>query len=439
MLEIQDVAAESIAQELGLRSGDKLVAINGHPVRDLVDYRVLEGGEELVLEIRRLDDEHWEFEIEKDAGEPLGLVLPHPQPMHCGNNCIFCFVHQLPRNLRPTLYVKDEDYRFSYLYGAYVTLSNIGDGEVERILDQHLSPLYVSVHATREDVRSRLLGRVARPLIPLLQRLVAGGIHLHTQVVVCPGFNDGEVLRQTYADLLELETGIRSLALVPVGLTGYRDKLPRLRTVSAAEAAALVDWVHARQTECLQRLGRRFVFAADEMYLKAGLEIPPLEAYEDLPQLENGVGLIALFRHQEQAALRQSRAVRLPKMALVTGVDAAGEVKRFIAELTRNTGCQIEVYTVNADFFGGEVTVTGLLAGRDLLRQLAGKELGEILLLPDVLLREGDDVLLDDMNLADLATALEVRVETFPADPLGLWDLLDTLDLEMNHQFDEFA
>lgn len=434
MLEIEDVVPGSIAQELGLNPGDKLVMINRQPVRDLVDYRILEDRDQLVLEIQRLDGEHWELEIEKDQEEPLGLILPHPEPMHCGNNCIFCFVHQLPRNLRPTLYVKDEDYRFSYLYGAYVTLSNIGEAEVVRILEQRLSPLYVSIHATEEDLRSRLLGRPGQPILPLLKRLILGGILLHAQVVVCPGFNDGEALGQTYEDLLQLETGLRSLALVPVGLTAHRENLPRLRTVSAAEAGSLIDWVHARQMDCLERIGRRFVFAADELYLKAGVEIPALQAYEDFPQIENGVGLIALFRHQEETALRQARPLTLPAMSLVTGPDAAVEVKRFAAALSRKTGCHIKVYVIIPDFFGGEVTVTGLIAGKDLLKQLAGRALGEILLLPDVLLREGHDVLLDDVSLSELQTELGVRVETFPADPIGIWDLLDTLDLELNQE-----
>jgi len=434
MLEIQDVAANSIAQELGLKAGDRLVAINGCPVRDLVDYRVLEEAEVLALEIRRTDGQRWEIEIEKDPEEPLGLQLPHPQPMHCGNNCIFCFVHQLPRGLRPTLYVKDEDYRFSYLYGAYVTLSNVGDADVERILEQQLSPLYVSVHATDEELRSRLLGRPARPLMPLLRQLVAGGILLHTQIVLCPGFNDGEALRRTYEDLLGLEEGIRSLALVPVGLTAHRDNLPVVRPVSAAEARSLADWTHARQRECLARIGRRFVFAADEIYLKGGVAIPPLEDYEDLPQIENGVGLIALFRHQERTVLQHARPLTLPGMSLVTGPDAADEVSRFAAALARKTGCRIKVHTIRPDFFGGEVSVTGLIAGTDLRRQLAGSDLEEILLLPDVLLREGDDVLLDDGSLAELQAELGVAIEVFPADPLGLWDVLDTLDVERNQQ-----
>lgn len=432
MLEILDVIAFSIAEELGILPGDRLVAINGRQVRDLIDYQVNDCNTDLLLEIERSDGEIWEVEVEKNAEDSLGLVLPHPSPMHCGNNCIFCFVHQLPGGMRPTLYVKDEDYRFSYLYGAYITLSNIAEADVARIIEQRLSPLYVSVHATDEGVRERLLGRKAPPILPLIRRLVSEGIVLHTQIVICPGINDGHHLERTYADLVESAPAVNSLALVPVGLTGFRENLPPLRTVSTAEASMLVDWAHARQLECLDRFGSRFVYAADELYLKAKAEIPALDQYEDLPQIENGVGLIASFRHQACEVFCQVRPLQLPLMSVITGVDAAEEVQRFLGLLTEKAAIRINLIVVDNVFFGGAVTVSGLLVGRDILGQLADRELGEVLLLPDVLLRDGENVLLDDLAVDDLALQLNVRVEVFPADPYGLWDILDTLDLEFN-------
>ncbi len=430
MLDIIGIDSSSIAEELGIVAGDRLVAIDGRPVRDLIDYLLHEHDTELVVEIERSDGEVWEIEVEKDADDPLGLVLPHPQPMHCGNNCIFCFIHQLPRGMRSTLYVKDEDYRFSYLYGSYITLSNIDEAAMERILEQHLSPLYISVHATEEDLREHLLGRKAPPLLALMNRLVEGGIELHAQVVICPGINDGSHLERTFTDLLTLLPGVRSLAIVPVGLTGYRERLPRLRGVTETEASQLVQWVHARQQECLKRFGHRFVFAADELYLRALAEIPDLSAYEDLPQIENGVGLVASFRHQATEVLEQVQPMDLPPVSIVTGVDAAGEVESFIRDLSARTGLKARVHPLINRFFAGDVTVAGLLTGRDLLDQLSGEQLGDVLLLPDVLLREGEDILLDDVTVSDLEAQLKVRVEVFPANPWGLWDVLDTLDAE---------
>ena len=430
MLQILGVEPDSIAAELGLQAGDRLLAINGEPLRDLLDYRLQMNGEELLLEIERPDGELWDIEIEKDAEEELGVLLPHPEPSHCGNNCIFCFVHQLPRGLRPTLYVKDEDYRFSFLYGAYVTLTNIDEAALQRILAQRLSPLYVSVHATDEDVRAGMLGRRGPAILPLLRRLIEGGIVVHCQVVVCPEINDGPRLEQTFADLLALAPGVVSLAIVPVGLTGYRQRLPQLRSVSADEARFLVDWIEGRQGECLARLGTRFIFAADELYLQAGRDFPDLEAYEALPQLENGVGLVAQFRAEACEVLNQAAPLQLPRLSVVTGVSAEGEIRRFVAQLAAATGVELTVFAVDNRFFGGAVTVTGLLAGCDIVAQLKAQSLGEILLLPEVLLREGSEMLLDDMTPFDIEQQLGVRVETFQSGPWGLWDLLETLALE---------
>ncbi len=430
MLDILAIEPGSIAEELGLRPGDRLLALNGEPVRDLLDYQLLSDAEELLIEVERVDGELWEIEIDKDASEPLGIRLPHPEPDQCGNNCIFCFVHQLPPGMRRSLYVKDEDYRFSYLYGAYVTLTNLDEAALQRILSRHLSPLYVSVHATEAQLRERLLGRKGPAILELLRQLVAGGIVIHTQVVICPGINDGDQLEKTFRDLVELAPAIASLAIVPVGLTGYRQRLPQLRQVSSAEARTLVDWVQARQQQCLERLGTRFVYAADELYLSAGREFPPLADYETLPQLENGVGLVARFRAQAAEVLEQARPLELPPVALVTGVSAAGELRAFCTALGNRCGVPIEVIAVPSRFFGGAVTVTGLLTGSDILAALAETVPGGILLLPDVLLREGSQTLLDDVTCEELERRLGIQVEVIPAEPWGLWDMLETLALE---------
>ncbi|TNF50691.1 MAG: DUF512 domain-containing protein [Deltaproteobacteria bacterium] len=431
MLEILSVEAGSIADELGIQAGDSLVAVNGEPVNDLVDYLIEEPKESLHIALTRASGDVWALDVEHDADEPLGLVLPHPEPKQCGNNCIFCFVHQLPRGMRRTLYVKDEDYRFSFLYGAYVTLTNLAEEDLQRILNKKLSPLYVSVHAADHMLRQELLGNPAPDVMPILQQLVSGGIEVHTQVVVCPQINDGEQLAQTSRELVALAPGVKSLAVVPVGLTGHRQRLPELRPHTRQEALELVEWVETTQGELLETLGTRFIFAADELYLKAEKEFPPLSVYEDLSQVENGVGLIPQFRSQADEVLDSAEPLELPAISLVTGVSAAAEIKAFARRLADKCGLDLRVHVIENDFFSGHVTVTGLLTGQDLLAQLAEHDLGDILMVPDVMLREGEEVFLDDVSIDNLVERFDKQVEVVAADPWGLWDMLDTLSVEL--------
>lgn len=427
MLEILEVEAGSIGAELELEAGDWLLAINGQPVRDLLDVQVWSANEELLLEVRRRDGELWELDLEKEADAPLGLSFEHPEPERCGNNCLFCFVHQLPPGLRPTLYVKDEDYRFSYLYGAYVTLTNISAAAIERILAQRLSPLYVSVHATDEQLRSRLLGRAAPPILALLQRLADGGIELHTQIVVCPGINDGAELERTLTDLAGLRPAVKSVAVVPVGLTGYRQRLPQLRPHTVAEAGAVLDLVESWQRRCLADGDRRLVFAGDEYYLQAGRAFPPLEEYEGLWQVENGVGLIPQFRAEAAEVLAEARPLAAPSLTLVTGTAFAAELAGFATRLTAATGVPLAVQAIRNDFFGGQVDVAGLVSGRDLLAQLKGRLASDVLLVPTVMLRDGAGVFLDDLTPLDLERELGVTVRLIPPTPFGVWDALEEL------------
>jgi putative radical SAM enzyme (TIGR03279 family) len=436
MLPIQSVAPGSIAAELELQPGDLLLAVNGQPLRDFLDYvRLTRHSEELTLDLRRSNGEEWEVELEKDAEEELGLEVEHPQPTQCGNNCLFCFVQQLPRGLRPTLYVKDEDYRFSYLYGAYVTLSTIREDEVERILTDHLSPLYVSVHASDEGLRARLLGRRSLPpLFPLLKRLIAGGIELHTQIVLCPGLNDGPSLEKSVVDLGHLLPGILSLALVPVGLTGHRAELPQLRTHNREEARALLVMVEKWQQDFLGRGKSRFVFAADEFYLKAGVDFPPLDDYENLPQYENGVGMIPLFRAEAAEVLAAARPLSPFVVDCLTGVSFYPEMKKFSAALGAATGVTIVVHLVENHFFAGDVTVTGLLTGADIVTALQGKVQSSILLIPDVVFRDGEDLFLDNMAPDELAAALEVEIFPIAASPWGIAQALEMIAAEFTEE-----
>ena len=431
MLEILSVEAGSIAEELGIQAGDSLVAVNGEPVNDLVDYLIEEPKELLHVALKRASGDLWALDVEHDSEEPLGLVLPHPEPKQCGNNCVFCFVHQLPRGMRRTLYVKDEDYRFSFLYGAYVTLTNLAEEDLQRILNKKLSPLYVSVHAADHMLRQKLLGNPAPDVMPILQQLVAGGIEVHTQVVVCPQINDGERLAQTCRELVALAPCVKSLAVVPVGLTGHRQRLPELRPHTRQEALELVEWVEITQEKLLERLGTRFIFAADELYLKAEKDFPSLSVYEELSQVENGVGLIPQFRSQADEVLDIAEPLDLPPISMVTGVSAADDIKAFARRLADKCGLDLRVHVIENDFFSGHVTVTGLLTGQDLLTQLAEQDLGDILMIPDVMLREGEEVFLDDVSIDNLVERFDKQIEVVAADPWGLWDMLDTLSMEL--------
>lgn len=425
MLVILSVEPDSIAAELDMAAGDHLVSISGRPVADLLDVALADQTEDLHIELLKTNGETWILEFDKDADEPLGLNVPHPEPEECGNQCLFCFVHQLPRGMRKSLYVKDEDYRFSFLYGAYVTLTNVDEEDICRIIEQRLSPLYVSVHASDEKLRWELLGRRGPAILPLLRRLAEAGIKLHTQVVLCPGLNDGPALLQTLTDLYALGPNILSLAVVPVGLTGYRCNLPPLRLPTIDEARRTLEMIHGFQQQCLRQGGSRFVFAADELYLRAEQTFPPIDNYEDLGQLENGVGMIPLFREEMEQIL--AGVDRLPPgpFSVLTGESAAAEVIRFASALESAAGTKIFVHVIRNEFFGGGVTVAGLVTGHDILEQLHGVELGQRLLVPEVMLRDGEDVFLDDLRLEDLARKLNRPTTRFDSSPWGLIEALE--------------
>lgn len=421
MVVIEHVATDSIASELELEAGDSLLKVNGQVVEDCLDARFLLADASVLLEVQKADGELWELEVDKEVADDLGLSFEHPQPRSCGNRCIFCFVHQLPRGLRSTLYLMDEDYRFSFLYGAYVTLSNLAEADLQRILAQRLSPLYVSVHTTNQQLRDRLLRRAGVPLLPLIQRLLEGGIQLHTQIVVCPEWNDAEELERTIRDLDGLGEGILSLALVPVGLTGHRSGLPNLRVPTPAEARQVLDLLAPIQERSLRQRGTRWIFAADEWYLRAGREIPEYSSYEDFPQLENGVGLIADFRHRASRLLGRIRS-RIPaSLTVVTGRSFAGELETFLRALEQKSATSVQVVAIDNRFFGGDVTVAGLVCGSDILQQLKGRQLGSMVLIPEVMLKEGTELFLDDLTLDQLSSELGVPVHKVETTPSGLW------------------
>ncbi|BBA70492.1 DUF512 domain-containing protein [Geobacter sulfurreducens] len=418
---IESVIPGSIASELEIEPGDRLVAVNSRPLRDIVDYNFYADGEELLLEIVKPSGEVWEVEVERDDDEPLGLVFAAPEPARCGNRCVFCFVHQLPKGLRRPLYVKDEDYRLSFLYGNYVTLSNIGEEDLQRIIEQRLSPLYISVHATDPTLRERLLGRKGIiPILDIMTRLAEARITMHTQVVLCPGWNDGDALRRTVADLAALYPRVASLAIVPVGLTRHRDRLPLLEPVSADYARDFIDEWLPEARRLADAFGEPFLFLADEFFIKAAAAFPPLDFYGDFPQIENGVGMIPLFMDEADRVLRRARRMKPRTLTVVTGHSPYRYLADFLARLSARTGVTFQPVAIPNRLFGESVTVTGLVAGRDILSELAGRILGNGVLIPDVMLKEGEGVFLDDLTIGALEQGLGVPVVVVPSSPAGV-------------------
>jgi len=424
---VAQVRRGSPAAEAGLLLGDRIVAINGTPLRDVIDFHFQAGEEMLRLSLVRAGTLQ-SMTIRRQSGVKLGLELAPPRPGEistCANKCVFCFIHQLPRGMRKSLYVKDDDYRLSFLHGNYITLTDLEEEALARIEGQRLSPLYVSVHATDQELRHRLLGqpRVKREILPILERLVKAGIVMHAQIVLCPEWNDGPHLERTVRDLAGLYPGVATVAVVPVGLTRHRERLPQLRSVTAEEARTLVQVIATWQREFKERLGSRFVFAADELYLLGRVEIPPARHYEGFPLLEDGVGLVRRFSDGWERVVRRLRSGRTRgarpqdrRISVVTGEMFAPRLSLLLEQL-RVEGLTVEVIPVANDFFGRAIGVAGLLTGQDILAQLGARSLGDVVLVPAVALKDGDGVFLDDLTPADLATHLGVRVKAVNPTP----------------------
>ncbi len=408
---IAAVRTGSVAEELGLRPGDELLSINGHPLRDVIDYRFYGAEEELELVIRR-DGQRLVCLLERSYGEELGIEFVEPTfdgIRRCNNRCPFCFVDQLPRGMRRSLYVKDDDYRLSFLFGNFVTLTNLTEADWQRLAEQRLSPLYVSVHATDLALRRRLLGNPSAPdVLQQIGRLGELGIRVHAQIVLVPGLNDGEHLARTVADLAALHPTVQSIAVIPVGLTKHRP--PGLRPYTPDEARAIVTQVESWQRQYRARYGVGLVYAADEWYLLAGKEVPQAEEYDGFPQLENGVGLTRLLLDERLQIT--GGGLQVGKVTLVCGTLIAPVLEALVAEWGKSVAFpQSVVIPVENRFFGPTVTVSGLLVGRDVIEALRGRDLGEVVFLPRAMFDAAGERTLDDMSPAEIEERLGTRVE----------------------------
>lgn len=412
MLEITRVQPGSTAARYGLKSGDRLISVNGWEVHDSIDFLFHASEERLSLVITSKQGVSRTLRVVKDPDDTLGVEFPPLTIRRCRNKCIFCFVDQLPPGCRGSLYVKDDDYRASFLYGNYITLGNLREDDWERIFTQRLSPLYVSVHATEPGLRASLMRNKNAPdIMASMKRLAAGGIRMHTQIVLTPGINDGRHLLKTIDDIAGLFPAVLSIAVVPVGITGHRKGLFPLRPFKPREALQVVKTIHSIAGRFKRQLGTRLVYPSDEFHIKARLPFPPLSSYEDLPQIENGVGMVASFLHEARRT-RIPKRVRPITMTAVTGVSFSPILRAALKRLKRSAGVSVRVVTARNTLFGPPVTVSGLLSGRDILTAVQGKRLGSLLLIPSNTLNENEGIFLDNMKITDIEAVAGVPVRT---------------------------
>jgi putative radical SAM enzyme (TIGR03279 family) len=424
---ITAVTPSSLGGELELEPGDRVIKVNGRPVRDYLDFRFQTGGEtELTLEVRKKTGEDWELEIERDEGEDFGLSFEQIVPRQCANECIFCFCKGNPEDARPSLFIRDEDIRLSFLYGNYTTLTSITEDEMQRIIEQRLSPQYVSVHAMDLDVRAYLLGieKSRAGISDKLTRLMDAGIEIHAQVVLCPTINDGEVLRQTVFDLAAYYPRVSSVAIVPLGLTRYNTD-ERLTAVTPEFCRQTIKEVKGIQQELRSRLGTTFAFLGDEIYLRGGSKVPGRQHYGAYPQIEDGIGMVRSFSNEFTALMRRLDRKPPPKPTrvngtIMTGILFAPVLEEKIAMLNDRFGTRIQVAGVENHYFGGDVSVAGLLTGSDFV-EAADRIQGDFLIIPRCTLKSDEEIMLDGMKLENLQDRVGVPVHPFDMRAFGEW------------------
>lgn len=413
---ISKVIPGSIADELEIEAGDELVSVSGQFVEDIFDYHYLMNDEYVEVLIRKPDGEEWELEIEKEYEEDIGIEFENglmDEYRSCCNKCIFCFIDQMPRGMRKTLYFKDDDSRLSFLQGNYVTLTNMNDHDVERIVRYHLEPINISFHTMNPILRCKMLNnRFAGEALARVERFYEAGIHMNGQIVLCKGINDGAELEYSIRELTKFLPYLQSVSVVPVGLTKYREGLYPLDSFLEKDAGRVLELIHGWQEKLYREYGTHFIHAGDEWYLLAGQEVPEADRYDGYLQLENGVGMLRLLSDEveEEMAAREGDD-RTHTVSIATGELVCPTIRR-LAELVREkySGVCVNVYPVKNEFFGEKITVSGLLTGQDLESQLRGNDLGCQLLLPCNILRSGQDVFLDDMTVGQLEKSLQVPI-----------------------------
>ena len=438
---VKNVEAGSIAEELGIEPGDRLLAIDGQEIEDIFDYQFYEESEELLLLIEKADGEQWELEIEKDADESLGISFGEglmDEYRSCRNRCIFCFIDQMPPGMRDTLYFKDDDSRLSFLQGNYITLTNMSDHDVERIVRYRLEPINISFHTTNPELRCRMLhNRFAGDALKKVDILYQGGIEMNGQIVLCRGVNDGEELERTIRDLTKYLPLLKSVSVVPVGLTRFREGLYPLEPFTREEAREVLRVIHRWQKKIYEEYGIHFIHAGDEWYLLAEEEVPEEERYDGYLQLENGVGMLRLlFNEFEEGMERLGDGDRSGEISAATGKLAYPYIRRMADRIQeRYPGVKVHVYCIRNDFFGERITVSGLITGQDLMAQLKGMELGRRLLIPCNMLKADEDVFLDDITVKEVSDALQVPVDIVKSSGQDLIDAIlgpETEEMENN-------
>lgn len=422
-VEIAEVLPESLGSELELEVGDRIIKVNGRPVRDYLDFRFQTGGEtELVLDVRKTTGEDWELQIERGEHEDFGLNFEQIVPRQCANECIFCFCKGNPADARPSLFVRDEDVRLSFLYGNYTTLTSITEDEMRRIIEQRLTPQYVSVHATDKSVRAYLLGvdEGRADISDKLARLLDAGIEVHAQVVLCPGINDGQVLRKTIDDLAAEYPRITSVAIVPLGLTRYNTD-ERLTAVTPEFCRQTIAEVTSLQRDLRKRLGTTFAFLGDEIYLRAKQSVPARAHYGDYPQIEDGIGMVRSFNNDFSALVRrlerQEVKLKTVRGTILTGTLFAPVMQHLIEGFNARFGTQLSVEGVENNYFGGDVSVAGLLTGGDLLSARERIQ-GDFVVIPKSTLKSDEEIMLDGMKLNDLSQGFGLPVYPFDLNSL---------------------
>lgn len=435
-VEIAEVSPGTIGAELDLERGDRIMRVNGRVVRDYLDFRFHTAGEtELTIDVRKSSGEDWELNIERDESEELGIGFEQIVPRQCANECLFCFCKGNPETARPSLFVRDEDVRLSFLYGNYTTLTSITEDEMSRVIEQRLTPQYVSVHATDLDVRAYLLGvdKERANISSKMERLMDAGIEIHAQVVLCLKINDGKILRQTIYDLAALHPRVTSVAIVPLGLTRYLND-PRLTPVTPEFCRETIREVNAIQRDLRRRLGTTFAFLGDEIYLKAGRAIPSRKHYGDYPQIEDGIGMVRSFTNEFESLMRRVTRRRLDgglvrrtgaqvrrlnggegstlNGTILTGTLFAPVLEQLVARLNEQFGAELHVLPVANDYFGGDVSVAGLLTGGDFLAARSEVR-GDFAIIPRVSLKNDEPIFLDGMRFEDLQKDFAVPVHVF--------------------------